>query len=231
LTRSIIKLTTGIFFRINKNRRICPSKRDLVKINLGSGLRVRQGWINIDASFNALISSCPKFILKISHRASGAKQNFSFEQYYDILRNNRFICHNLIFGIPFIDSCVDHIFCSHLLEHLTQQQGINLIKEMFRVLKEKGMVRIVVPDLAHAIDLYCSGEKEAALKRFFNDEENQNDFTQHKYMYDYEILSKLLANAGFTDITRCEYQHGKTPDINFLDKRPKGSLYVEAVRK
>jgi len=231
VTRSIIKLITGIFFRINKNRRIHPSKNELVKLNLGSGLRVKQGWINIDASPNALISAWPKFILKISYRISGAKHNFSFEQYYDILRNNRFICHNLIFGIPFINNCADYIFCSHLLEHLTQQQGIILIKEIYRVLKEKGTVRIVVPDLAHAIDLYCSGEKEAALKRFYNDEKNHNEFTRHKYMYDYEILESILTDTGFTEVTRCQYQQGKTPDIAFLDKRPQGSLFVEAIRK
>jgi predicted SAM-dependent methyltransferase len=203
----------------------------LVKLNLGSGLRVKQGWINIDASLNTLISSWPKYAQKISYRISGAKQNFSFEQYYNILKNNRFVCHNLIFGIPFIDSCADYIFCSHLLEHLTQQQGINLIKEMYRVLKEKGTVRIVVPDLAYTVNLYCSGEKGEALKRFFNDGENQNDFTRHKYMYDFEILKSILTDAGFIEVTRCEYQHGKTPDIEFLDKRPQGSLYVEAVRK
>lgn len=203
----------------------------LLKINIGSGLRVKQGWINIDASLNALISSWPKSFLKISYRASGAKQHFSFEQYYDTLKNNRFIFHNLVFGIPLIDNCADYIFCSHLLEHLTQQQGLGLIKEMHRVLKEKGTVRIVVPDLAHAIDLYCTGAKEESLKRFYNNEKYHNDFSRHKYMYDYELLKSILTDTGFVEVTRCQYQQGKTPDIDFLDKRPHGSLYVEAVRK
>ena len=130
MLRSIIRLITVILSRIKSNRRINPPPNKLLKINLGSDLRVKQDWINIDASLNALISSWPKFFLKISYRASGAKHNFSFEQYYDILRNNCFICHNLVFGIPFFDNCADYIFCSHLLEHMTQQQGINLIKEM-----------------------------------------------------------------------------------------------------
>jgi SAM-dependent methyltransferase len=208
-----------------------PPKKDLVKLNLGAGLTVKKGWINIDASPNALIASWPKFIQRISYRISGAKQYFSFEQYFNILKNNRFIYHNLVFVIPFIDNCADYIFCSHLLEHMTQRQGINLIKEMHRVLKKNGTIRIVVPDLAHAIELYCSGEKEAALRNFYNDHESRTDFARHKYMYDFEILKSILTDTGFTEVTRCQYKHGKTPDIDFLDKRPQGSLFVEAVRK
>jgi predicted SAM-dependent methyltransferase len=203
----------------------------LLKINLGAGLTVKPDWINIDGSINALIASWPKYIQKFLYKMSGSKQNYSFQQYSEILKNNNFICHDLTFGIPLIDNCADYIFCSHLLEHLTKQQGVNLIKEMYRVLKEEGMVRIVVPDLAYAIDLYCKGEKEESLKRFYNDEGNQSELSRHKYMYDFDILKSILTDTGFTVVTRCQCQHGKTPDIDFLDKWPQGSLYVEAARK
>ena len=222
---------TRISLRINKNRRINLCKNDLVKLNLGAGLSVRQGWINVDASLNALISTWPKFIQKFLYNASGSKHNFSFEQYYNILKNNRFIYHNLIFGIPLIDNCVDYIYCSHLLEHLTHHQGVNLIKEMYRALKKNGIIRLVVPDLAYVIDLYCSGEKEAALKKLYNHQESKDNFARHKFMYDFDILRDLLTESGFTDITQCEYQQGETPDIEFLDNRPQDSLYVEATRK
>ena len=67
-------LRGGIDFSINavgklrRNRKVYPPKdeRDgLVKINLGCGLRVAQGWLNIDGSLNAMFASWPNWIHKI----------------------------------------------------------------------------------------------------------------------------------------------------------------------
>lgn len=231
MIRSIINISTHTTTWINRNRRMKPKGNNRVKLNLGSGLKVSPGWINIDGSLNALISSWPKIIQKVLYKMSGSRQNYSFREYYTIHKNNRFICQNLVYGIPFVDNCADFIYCSHMLEHLTKQQGMNLTREMYRVLREHGTARIVVPDLARAISLYCSGEKEEALKMFDSDHDGRNDFARHKYMYDFEILRSLLTDAGFTQVTHCEYRQGKTPDIDFLDSRPQSSLFVEAVKE
>jgi len=49
-------------------------------------------------------------------------------------------------------------------------------------------------------------------------------------MYDFELIKEALEQAGFSNVTRCEYQQGKTPDIKVLDVYPDVSLFVEAVR-
>lgn len=225
----IINILVKAFFYANKSRRISPKVKGLVKVNLGAGLTVRSGWINIDGSLNSLISSWPKIIQKVLYNMSGAKKNYSFHEYHTILKNNSFVCYNLAFGIPLADNSVDFIYCSHLLEHLTRQQGIALLREIYRVLKKGGTVRIVVPDLAHAISLYSSGEKEEALNIFYCGQNCRNDFARHKYMYDFEILRDFLRDARFKEITHCKYQQGRTPDIEFLDNRAESSLFVEAV--
>ena len=231
MIRSMINISVHTITWISRNRRMKPKGNDRVKLNLGSGLKVSAGWINIDGSLNALISSWPKIIQKVLYKMSGSRQNYSFQEYHAILKNHHFVCYNLAFGVPLVDNCADFIYCSHLLEHLTKQQGINLTREMYRVLREHGTARIVVPDLARAISLYCSGEKEEALKMFYSDQDGSNDFARHKYMYDFEILRSLLTDAGFTQVTHCQYRQGKTPDIDFLDSRPQSSLFVEAVKE
>jgi hypothetical protein len=55
-------------------------------------------------------------------------------------------------------------------------------------------------------------------------------FARHKYMYDFDLLKKLLERSGFENIVRCSYQQGETPDLEVLDNRPEETLFVEAVK-
>jgi hypothetical protein len=77
------------------------------------------------------------------------------------------------------------------------------------------------------VSIYEKGEKEKALQYFFPTSESGH-FSRHKYMYDFDMLSKLLEKTGFTRIVRCSYKQGKTPDLDVLDNRPEETLYVEA---
>jgi SAM-dependent methyltransferase len=51
-------------------------------------------------------------------------------------------------GLPFAEHSFDACYSSHALEHLTPPEGAKLLKEMHRVLKPDGIVRVAVPDLA-----------------------------------------------------------------------------------
>ncbi len=57
-------------------------------------------------------------------------------------------------GLPFADSEVDAVYCSHVVEHLSRADAARLIRDMRRVLKPSGIVRIVVPDLEAVAHLY-----------------------------------------------------------------------------
>ena len=51
----------------------------------------------------------------------------------------------------------------------------------------------------------------------------------HKAVYDFELLSKRLTLAGFTDVTRCEFQEGSDEALLLDHKSRKWeTLYVEA---
>lgn len=222
LIDSIIKIACWI-----KRKRVIKLKGEVVKVNIGSGLWVAPGWVNVDATLHVSFSKWPRPILKIINRISGAKQYYSQEEYCDILKSHIFIHHNVEYGLPFPEESVDYVYSSHLLEHLFKEDAKKLLKEVYRVLKKGGIVRICVPDLEYVISLYKKGDKERALNFFFTNSRS-GYFHQHRYMYDFDLLRQLLEEAGFTQIQRCLYRQGKTPDIEVLDKSPEDTLYVEA---
>ena len=63
-------------------------------------------------------------------------------------------------GIPATSASVDIVYHSHLLEHLYMEEGEDLIRECFRVLKPGGILRIVVPDLERICRDYLTSLKE-----------------------------------------------------------------------
>jgi predicted SAM-dependent methyltransferase len=70
-------------------------------------------------------------------------------------------------GIPSKNQSVDFIYHSHMLEHLSEDDAKNLIKECHRVLKPQGVIRIAVPDL----EIICR-EFLNALSRIDRGEKN-----------------------------------------------------------
>ena len=55
--------------------------------------------------------------------------------------------HDLRKGIPFEDETFEVVYHSHLLEHFPRYKAKAFIEECFRVLRPRGILRIVVPDL------------------------------------------------------------------------------------
>lgn len=59
-------------------------------------------------------------------------------------------------GIPFPDESVDNICTSHFLEHLTDEESIDLIQESMRVLKHGGQMINRLPHVSHPTAFYFS---------------------------------------------------------------------------
>jgi SAM-dependent methyltransferase len=229
LLRSTIELTNHVMARFKAKRIIpVPAGFNSVCLNLGCGLAVTKGWINIDGSLNALVASMPAAVHRLMYRLTGAKAYYSEAEYCRLLDEHVFIHHNLAAGIPLGDGVADYIFSSHFFEHLYQKEAAHLLQDCHRVLKEGALLRISIPDLEYAISLYTKGNKEQMLKNYFFVEDGDSTYSRHKYMYDFEMLSELLSEIGFREITRRKFQEGDLPDVNLLDNRPEDSLFVEA---
>lgn len=229
LLRSTIELTNRALGRIKTARRVAiPPGFESVRVNLGCGLAVTRGWINIDGSLNALVASMPSVVHRLMYRLTGARQYYSEFEYCRLLGEHRFIHHDLATGIPLNDGVADYIYSSHFFEHLYRKDAIHLLRECHRVLKDQAVLRISIPDLEYALSLYAVGRKDDMLQNYFFVEDDDNNYSRHKYMYDFQMLASILKELGFRNITRCQFRVGGVPDIDFLDNRADESLFIEA---
>ena len=229
LRRAIDGLVTLTAY-LGQRRRLEPETlvdEPVVKINLGSGLEVAPGWINVDASLNALISRWPGPLQSALYTRSGYSAFVGREEYLRRLRSNCFVHADLTRAFPFVDASADFLFTSHFLEHLTRDHCIRVLREARRVLKPDGVIRVGVPDLELAVDLYQAGEARRMLDEHFYRPE-QGRLAQHRYMYDFSLLAGALEEAGFADVRKRSYREGDVPDLELLDNRPDETLFVEA---
>lgn len=225
MKRNLVNVLTRALLNVNRGQRVRSSSP--TKVNVGAGLAVAPGWINIDGSLNSWVSRRPMWVRRVGYKVSGAREYYSWEFYNATLEENCFVFHDVNFGMPFEDSAVDFVYSSHFLEHLPKCDAARLLRDCFRILKPDGVIRVVVPDLEHAWTMYQTGEKDRMLHDFFFTA-TDTTFSQHRYAYDFELLSRGLRGAGFSKVERCGYQIGRTPDLCLLDNRAEYSLFVEA---
>lgn len=228
LARKVLDASTLTLGYMKRGRRIALRDKGVVKLNLGCGLAVAPGWINIDGSPNALIAGLPAMFHRLAYRLTGANRYYTEAEYCRLLGGHVFVHHDLAYGIPLDDGSADYVFSSHFLEHLFRREGERLLRECHRVLRPGGIARIAVPDLEYALSLYAQGDKEKMLLNYFFVEDMESHYARHKYMYDFAMLKALLESIGFRDVTRCAYREGFTPDLDVLDNRPEETLFVEA---
>jgi SAM-dependent methyltransferase len=62
--------------------------------------------------------------------------------------------------LPYPDQIFDAVYLFHILEHLTPEEGSAFLREIYRVLKFSGIVRISTPDLEDICRAYFSRLKD-----------------------------------------------------------------------
>jgi|AP95_1055475.scaffolds.fasta_scaffold26902_4 SAM-dependent methyltransferase len=216
---------------LGRNRRI-SSLPSPALINVGSGVAVAPGWVNVDLGLAAMIAGWPTVLQRMAFKAlpstSATKQDLTADQFCEVLRSNRFVHSDIRHGLPFASDSVDALFTSHFVEHLTRSDAEAFFAEALRVVRSGGVARVCVPDLDHALGLFEEGQSEEALGYFFVNGATSTH-TQHRWMWNYTSLSAALKTAGFATVRRCAYREGVTPDLGVLDNRRNETLYVEAV--
>lgn len=204
-------------------------------INIGCGFDNPPNWLGVDGGATLLlIRSLPNFIIKPFFKSFNMGAIYSFDEYSKRVKNIRIIHHDLLFGLPFKNESVPNIFSSHFFEHLFKKDAIKLLKESFRVLKPNGYIRICVPSIdtevaaiKTAIDEYDNGNI-LPIQKYVTSEivGHIASFSNHRWMYNFQELKKLLVIAGFFEIKQTMYGKGQIPNIESLDTRD--GLFIEA---
>jgi hypothetical protein len=202
-------------------------------VQYGCGWCTPDGWQHFDASPTLRLERIPVIGRLLKRNASRFPKN---AQFGDIVK-----------GLPVSpDSCAG-VYCSHVLEHLSLEECRVALRNTFGLLRPGGIFRLVVPDLAHAIDQYRSDQSaEGALEFMKNSglgyERRPRTLasflvswlgnSQHKWMWDFKSLEAELMAAGFTNIVRTRF--GGSADPMFMtvedEARWNNALGVECRR-
>ena len=122
----------------------------IMKLNLGCGSQVINGWINVDYALGARLAKLPLF----------RKVN-KLIKIFNLDWDNRIFINNLTKPFPWQDCSVDIVYCSHTLEHFSREDGVRFLNECHRVLKKDGIIRIIVPDFRYFVYEYLKGNLKA----------------------------------------------------------------------
>lgn len=186
------------------------------KLNLGCGMQVVDGWINVDYSLGSRLSRIPFF-----HRVNSVLKLFNVD--WD---PNIFV-HDLTKPLPWKDDTVDVVYTSHTIEHLTKEDGKSLIGEAYRVLRPGGVIRVIVPDLNVVVERLVSGDIPAedfidalgagvseargvkgAIKKIFE--------FPHRCMYTQASMENLLKDLGF-EISSANSAASSIADLELIE--------------
>jgi predicted SAM-dependent methyltransferase len=206
-----------------------------IGLNLGCGLDNSPGWLGIDMGVYLLCRKLPRFFIRSVFTHFHSSRDYSFEEFSRRLRSPDLLHFDLTYGIPLGDACVDYVYSSHLLEHLEETDARALLRECSRVLRPGGVVRICVPSLSRrveimkaAIEAYERGDSERIQAFVATSRIGFVSTSRNRHMYDFAGLRALLLEVGFRNVEERQFQQGRLPCLDTLERRP--SLQVEAIR-
>lgn len=144
-------------------------------------------------------------------------------------------------GLPFADQSVDSIYTTHMLEHFYPDELQQLLRECRRVLKPGGGMRIIVPNLASAIQAYTARREqwfEPYPMAFDSMGGKFSNFVfcsgQHRTAFDFEYMNEVLRASGFRHAELSAEGRSLIYPSNVPRYETSGdiphSLYVEAFR-
>lgn len=157
-------------------------------LNLGCGTKMNWSWTNLDFNLNAYFAH-HRIIAKILRQI----RILSEARYKRLLGvDPQIIRWDLSKGIPFEDNSFDVIYNSHVMEHIDLHAVLLFLKEIYRVLKKGGIVRIVVPDLKILINHYVS----SAQKLENGDMSALENHQENIYQLFYQMVRTECAGAS-----------------------------------
>jgi SAM-dependent methyltransferase len=169
-------------------------------LNLGCGTRTHHAWVNIDFSLKAVL-----------------KNLFFVRPFISTPNPVGYMNYDLRRGIPFPNGVVDVVYASHVLEHPVHRDALPFMREIHRVLKPKGIIHIVVPDLEKVVTAYLKAPH--ALRS--DNTDNQDNKDQHEWAT-IMLLDQMVRNQPGGEMARWLREHRQSKFVQsregiFLD--------------
>jgi SAM-dependent methyltransferase len=146
---------------------------------------------------------------------------------------------DILEGLPLPDDSIDYAVSIHALPEIGYKDLVPVLRELRRVLKPDGVLRLCLPDLDKAIRAYLDNDRDYFL---IPDDDARTIsgklITQivwygwSRSHFTHDFIEELLGKAGFSSVDHCDFGHTASPypEIVELDGREVESLFVEAVK-
>ena len=196
-------------------------------VQYGCGFSAPAQWTNFDASPTLRLQRLP-LLGKIVSAGNG---HFPSNVIYG----------DIVKGLPLSAGSCEAIYCSHVLEHLSLNDFRIALLNTRRLLRAKGIFRLVVPDLRTVAERYVAEHSKESAMRFMTETslgvvERHKSIrgllrgwlgnSQHLWMWDFDSLLPELQQAGFTGIRRAQFADSEDPMFAAVEEE---SRWVDAV--
>jgi SAM-dependent methyltransferase len=208
-------------------------------LNVASSIYVLPEFVNLDNHIFLLLRNFLPFLKMLLP----SKYHGWMNGYIEATRKATMLKHDCRNKLDFPENSVEHILCSHFLEHVYPQETEFILNDFMRVLKPGGTLHVIVPDIAvnikkylnqkaindnHAADNFIldsllSKQDRGSLK--YRLMEFHGGFgLQHRWMYDNESMFEMVKSIGFEILDKNE-----TPSLTF--RQNDDSVHVIASKK
>jgi len=127
--------------------------------------------------------------------------------------------------LPWLDNSVDFVLLEHVLEHLTTPKGVQLLRQVHRMLKPGGVVRIAIPDFDVVLGLgpedmlrYLEFLRSAGQQVHTADDALNLLLTgwEHQSAWSARLLTSTLQANGF-QVRPCIHGQSLHPELRGVD--------------
>jgi predicted SAM-dependent methyltransferase len=157
-----------------------------------------------------------------------------------------YLQHDATKSLPVAPESFEWVYSEHFIEHIPQQMAVEWLKEVRRLLKPGGYLRLSTPDLRiyakgylekkgtffkeHAKRLDSMGVKNVPMRPAWMVNQIFRNWG-HQWIYDVEEIRFIATLAEFSGdaVKECYFRSGKDSGVSSLDleNRSDESLYVE----
>ena len=170
-------------------------KKEEIWLNLGSGVHMADGFINVDNFFT------------LEHLKEGERTKKGAFQNARVVKDSKFIKADIL-HLPFKDNYADYIECNDVIEHQAMNEVLPFLQEIYRVLKpgaKVGLATVNFDELARLWTKHITGNRMEKQEDWdllinisqviFGNQAGPGEF--HKVPFNPFLLGFYFQKAGF----------------------------------